>query len=74
MRWPIAFSAIALMMAGGAMAGTDGVAGATGTATAAAPAGAAAPAIAYPATMRGDVVDVQFGTPVADPYRWLEGD
>lgn len=33
-----------------------------------------APAIAYPATRRSDVADVQFGVTVADPYRWLEND
>ena len=26
----------------------------------------------YPATRRGDVVETLHGTPVADPYRWLE--
>jgi prolyl oligopeptidase len=26
----------------------------------------------YPATAKGDVVDDYHGTPVADPYRWLE--
>jgi prolyl oligopeptidase len=26
----------------------------------------------YPATQRDSVVDVQFGTRIADPYRWLE--
>ncbi|AIY18620.2 prolyl oligopeptidase family serine peptidase [Pimelobacter simplex] len=26
----------------------------------------------YPATRRGDVVDVLHGQPIADPYRWLE--
>lgn len=30
--------------------------------------------IAYPATRKCDVVDTIFGTPVADPYRWLEDD
>ncbi|MBA18017.1 MAG: S9 family peptidase [Sphingomonas sp.] len=29
---------------------------------------------AYPETRRVDVVDEQFGGPVADPYRWLEND
>ncbi len=29
---------------------------------------------AYPETRRVDVVDEQFGVPVADPYRWLEND
>src|SRR5688572_4045357 len=40
---------------------------------------AAAPApapvrLAYPETRRVDVVETQFGVPVADPYRWLEND
>ena len=30
--------------------------------------------IAYPDTARGDVVEEQFGEPIADPYRWLEND
>src|SRR6476469_10754747 len=34
----------------------------------------AAPAISYPQTKTVDVVDTQFGVPVADPYRWLEND
>ena len=33
-----------------------------------------APAIAYPQAKTVDVVDTQFGVPVADPYRWLEND
>lgn len=28
----------------------------------------------YPPTERTDTVDTHFGTMVADPYRWLEGD
>ena len=32
---------------------------------------AAAP-LTYPAAMRGTVIDTIHGTPVADPYRWLE--
>jgi prolyl oligopeptidase len=28
----------------------------------------------YPVTKKGNVVDTIFGTPVADPYRWLEDD
>ena len=42
-------------------------------ASAAQPAQAAA-AIAYPQTRRMDLVETQFGVPVADPYRWLEND
>src|SRR5690242_8594501 len=34
----------------------------------------AASAIAYPQTKTVDVVETQFGVPVADPYRWLEND
>ncbi len=30
--------------------------------------------IAYPETRKDNVVDTFFGTPVADPYRWLEND
>ena len=33
-----------------------------------------APTITYPESKRGDTVDDYFGTKVADPYRWLEGD
>ena len=32
------------------------------------------PTIAYPQTRRVDLVEPQFGVPVADPYRWLEND
>src|SRR5689334_188988 len=35
---------------------------------------AAAPAITYPQTKTVDLVETQFGVPVADPYRWLEND
>ncbi|HYU95764.1 MAG TPA: prolyl oligopeptidase family serine peptidase [Sphingomicrobium sp.] len=35
---------------------------------------ASAPTIAYPPTKRVDLVETEFGTPVADPYRWLEND
>ncbi|HEX7821934.1 MAG TPA: prolyl oligopeptidase family serine peptidase [Sphingobium sp.] len=28
----------------------------------------------YPPTLRGDVVETQFGVAIADPYRWLEND
>jgi prolyl oligopeptidase len=31
-------------------------------------------ALVYPAVRRVDVVETQFGVPVADPYRWLEND
>jgi len=30
--------------------------------------------IAYPPTRRDDVVEEMFGHPIADPWRWLEGD
>jgi prolyl oligopeptidase len=32
------------------------------------------PSVVYPVTKKGDTVDDYFGTKVADPYRWLEGD
>jgi prolyl oligopeptidase len=32
------------------------------------------PALVYPQTRRQDIVEAQFGTQVADPYRWLEND
>src|SRR5687768_3625558 len=35
---------------------------------------AAPAALAYPQTRRDNVVEPQFGTAVADPYRWLEND
>ncbi len=31
-------------------------------------------ALSYPQPKRSDVVETQFGVPVADPYRWLEND
>ena len=34
----------------------------------------ASPAMAYAPSRRTDVVETQFGVPVADPYRWLEND
>ena len=30
--------------------------------------------LAYQQAKRGDLVETQFGVPVADPYRWLEND
>ena len=42
--------------------------------TAAAPRSAPAASIVYPQTERQDLVENQFGVPVADPYRWLEAD
>jgi prolyl oligopeptidase len=38
------------------------------------PAQAAAPAFTYPQARRVNLVETQFGVPVADPYRWLEND
>jgi prolyl oligopeptidase len=38
------------------------------------PSGSASNVPAYPATRRLDLVETQFGVPVADPYRWLEND
>jgi prolyl oligopeptidase len=34
----------------------------------------ARPALVYPAVRRVDLVETDFGVPVADPYRWLEND
>ena len=31
-------------------------------------------ALTYPATERQQIVETQFGQPIADPYRWLEDD
>jgi prolyl oligopeptidase len=30
--------------------------------------------ISYPETKKGNTVDTYFGTPISDPYRWLEND
>jgi prolyl oligopeptidase len=30
--------------------------------------------LSYPSAAKTDIVDTYFGTRVADPYRWLEGD
>jgi prolyl oligopeptidase len=30
--------------------------------------------LAYPQSKKGDMIDTYFGTPVPDPYRWLEDD
>ncbi|MDB5685545.1 MAG: Prolyl oligopeptidase, partial [Rhizorhabdus sp.] len=38
------------------------------------PSPAAADPLSYPPTRRDDVVDIRFGEPIADPYRWLEND
>jgi len=43
-------------------------------ATAPAPNGSSGSARVYPETRKSDTVDDYFGTKVADPYRWLEGD
>lgn len=42
--------------------------------TAEAPPAARAASLTYPETRKVDVVETQFGVPVADPYRWLEND
>src|SRR5687768_7242444 len=39
-----------------------------------APDGSSGSALVYPVSKKGDTVDDYFGTKVADPYRWLEGD
>ena len=72
------------MMSAHAAFATDGTGAETGAAEVAVPGaiapgadgrGVAVPArLTYPATVRGDVVEPQFGVPVADPYRWLEND
>ncbi|MFL6721112.1 MAG: prolyl oligopeptidase family serine peptidase [Sphingomonas sp.] len=43
-------------------------------ASASAQAAQLAPAITYPQARRVDLIETQFGVPVADPYRWLEND
>ena len=48
---------------------SDAAGGAVATAS-----GRIIPDIRYPLTRREDLVETQFGVPVADPYRWLEGD
>jgi prolyl oligopeptidase len=35
---------------------------------------AAQPTLSYPETRREEVIETQFGTQIADPYRWLEND
>jgi prolyl oligopeptidase len=59
---------------GTAAAAAEAAVNAAAAAADAAAAEAVAPALAYPATKRVEVVDTQFGVPVADPYRWLEND
>jgi len=39
-----------------------------------APPASAGPALVYPKAKTVNVVETQFGVPVADPYRWLEND
>jgi prolyl oligopeptidase len=38
------------------------------------PGSTVAPPLNYPETIRENIIDKHFGTPVPDPYRWLEGD
>jgi prolyl oligopeptidase len=48
--------------------------GAVAVAVIAAAAAAQETKLNYPATKKGDTTDTYHGTPVADPYRWLEDD
>jgi prolyl oligopeptidase len=67
----IARSRLALLLAGALpMSPVNAQPSPPAAPTAAAP----APAIPYPETKRLDLVETQFGVPVADPYRWLEND
>ena len=62
-------AALLLLLASTACAMNDGA-----IQTAAAPAAERSAVPSYPATERQDIVETQFGVPVADPYRWLEND
>ena len=55
------------------LAGVVAMSSAPVNAAAQAPASVPA-AIAYPQARTVDVTETHFGTPVADPYRWLEND
>ena len=57
-----------------AAAAADAAAMASEAATQAEAAAPAQTTLVYPQTRRTDLVEPQFGVPVADPYRWLEND
>jgi len=57
-----------------AAAAADAAAVAAQAADAGAHGAPAQSALVYPQVRRTDVVETQFGVPVADPYRWLEND